>query len=398
MQDELKPELRFPEFEDSWENTQLGDIAKFSKGKGISKSEIDENGALECIRYGELYTHYGEVIEEILSKTAALDGLVLSKKNDVIIPASGESQLDIAKASCVLKSGIALGGDLNIIRTKQNGVFLSYYLNSEKKLDIAKLAQGNSVVHLYSSQLSKLDLNIADLPEQTKIADFLSSVDEKIKTLTKMKTLLEEYKKGVMQRLFNREIRFKDDRGQDFPDWEEKKAGRYFKNHTNKKHRGDLPILAITQENGAVLRDSIGIDIKSSETSVKSYKIVEQGDFIISLRSFQGGIEYSNVLGICSPAYTILKPKVEISNDFFKQYFKKESFISQLSNAVIGIRDGKQISFDAFANLNLQVPSLAEQQKISLFLTLLDERITKAAQQIEIAQAFKKGLLQKMFV
>ncbi|WP_162143072.1 restriction endonuclease subunit S, partial [Pedobacter glucosidilyticus] len=116
----------------------MGEVAKFSKGKGISKSDITEDGMNDCIRYGELYTYYGEVIKEIKSKTNLQKSLlVLSEDNDVIIPASGESKIDIATASCVLKSGVALGSDLNIIKTDNDGVFLSYYLNSKKKMEIA---------------------------------------------------------------------------------------------------------------------------------------------------------------------------------------------------------------------------------------------------------------------
>ena len=166
--------MRFPGFEGDWEVKKLGEIAKFSKGKGISKIDVVEDGATECIRYGELYTHYGETVDEIKSKTNIdKSSLVLSEANDVIIPASGETQIDIATASCVLKSGVALGGDLNIIKTSNNGVFLSYYLNSSKKMEIARLSQGISVVHLYSSQLALLNLKLPILSEQNKIATFL---------------------------------------------------------------------------------------------------------------------------------------------------------------------------------------------------------------------------------
>jgi type I restriction enzyme S subunit len=187
--------LRFAEFDGVWEIKKLGEIAKFSKGKNLSKIDITEEGLNECVRYGELYTTYNETIDKIHSRTnLRLEDSVLSKANDIIIPASGETQLDIATASCVLKDNVILGGDLNIIRTKNSGVFLSYYLNSKKKIDIARLSQGSSVIHLYSSQLSLLKLNIPQLPEQQKIASFLTEEDTKLSQLTKKKALLEYYK------------------------------------------------------------------------------------------------------------------------------------------------------------------------------------------------------------
>ena len=200
-------EIRFidddgKEFPD-WETKKLGEIATFSKGKGISKNDISINGKTDCIRYGELYTHYNEIIFDIISKTNIdIKNLVLSKENDVIIPASGEDRFDIATASCILKSDIAIGGDLNIIRSANNGIFLSYYLNSIKKKEIANLAQGVSVVHLYSSQLSALKVDIPSITEQTKIANFLTKIDDKIKTVNEQIEQSKEYKKGLLQRMY----------------------------------------------------------------------------------------------------------------------------------------------------------------------------------------------------
>ena len=202
---ETTPRLRFPEFREvgEWEEKEFGDVALFSKGKGISKDDISTDGALPCIRYGQLYTHYKERITNVISRTnLSKDELVLSKANDVIIPASGETQIDIATASCVLLDGVALGGDLNIIRSSINGVFLSYYLNSVKKNEIAKLSQGISVVHLYASQLKSLKVNIPSDKEQQKIANCLSSLDDLITAQSQKIEALKLHKKGLMQSLF----------------------------------------------------------------------------------------------------------------------------------------------------------------------------------------------------
>ena len=185
-----------------WEERRLGEIARFSKGKGISKNDAINGGPVKCIRYGQLYTHYGETISNILSSTdLPAHKLVLSEKNDVIIPASGETAQDIATAACVLVDGVALGGDINIIRCQQNGAFLAYCLK-HKKTDIARLAQGISVIHLYAAQLKLLKLRIPVLKEQQKIADFLSAIDGKIELVTGQIKQAQTFKKGLLQQMF----------------------------------------------------------------------------------------------------------------------------------------------------------------------------------------------------
>lgn len=186
-----------------WEKKKMREIAKFSKWKGISKSDINENGMIECIRYGELYTIYRETISSVKSRTNIdIEDLVLSEENDVIIPASGETEIDIATASCVLRSWIALWWDLNILKTKLNWVFLSYYLNSVKKNEIASMAQGIAVVHLYASQLQNLEIEIPSISEQQKISLFLSGIDKKIEALNSEIEWTKKWKKGLLQGMF----------------------------------------------------------------------------------------------------------------------------------------------------------------------------------------------------
>jgi type I restriction enzyme S subunit len=209
MQKLLSAELRFPGFEGEWEEVRLREVAEIYKGKGISKNDISDDG-MECIRYGELYTIYDEKIEEVVSKTSLRkEELFLSRINDILIPSSGETAIDIATASCVLKNDVAIGGDINIIRTNQNGVFLSYWLNTVAKKAIASIAQGVSVVHLYKDQLKSLKVKLPSIDEQKKIVEVLTAMDNEIKLLIDEIETLKEEKRGLMQKLLTGEVRVK---------------------------------------------------------------------------------------------------------------------------------------------------------------------------------------------
>jgi len=179
--------------------------------------------------------------------------------------------------------------------------------------------------------------------------------------------------------------------------WEEKSGNLVFEPISNKNHKSNLPILAISQELGAVPREMINYKISVSDKSIASYKIVEIGDFIISLRSFQGGIEFSNYKGICSPAYIILRNIIDVDLLFFKYFFKTHKYIQKLNSKLEGIRDGKMISYKYFSEINLPLPNKQEQQKISSFLTSVDKKIEQLSKKIEFQEKYKKGLMQKIF-
>ena len=199
------PHLRFPEFRGEWEETTLGKISEVTKGSGISKDQLSEQGS-PCILYGELYTKYkSEIIGEVYSRTE-LDSssLVKSKANDVIIPCSGETAIDISTARCVPFNNILLGGDLNIIRLKNDdGGFFAYQLNGVRKTDIARVAQGVSVVHLYGENLKQITVYHPAIEEQKKITRLLSLIDERIATQNKIIEKLESLIKGLSQRLLS---------------------------------------------------------------------------------------------------------------------------------------------------------------------------------------------------
>ena len=170
-----------------------------------------------------------------------------------------------------------------------------------------------------------------------------------------------------------------------------------FKPISNKHHTYDLPILAITQEHGAIPREEIDYHVSVSKESIKNYKVVEKGDFIISLRSFQGGIEYSKYYGICSPAYIILRLSIDSDPFYFKQYFKSTQLIADLNKNLEGLRDGKMISYKQFSEILLPIPSKIEQKKIASCLSSLDNLIESENKKLDSLKEHKKGLLQQLF-
>jgi putative type I restriction-modification enzyme, S subunit, ecoA family len=400
------PKLRFKEFSYDWEDKSLGDIATFTKGKGISKSDIVSYGKNPCIRYGELYTVYGVVIDKIHSFTDLdIKNYTLSKVNQVIIPASGETKIDIATASCVLVDNVILGGDLNILTTNENGVFLANYLNFSKKIEIAQLAQGISVIHLYAKQLAGLNVKLPCIEEQTKIANFLTAVDEKISQLNEQHQLMIQYKKGVMQKIFSQEIRFKDDNGEDFGEWEEKLLGDIVTFSRGKgisksdiTKNGKNPCIRYGE---LYTKYGVVIDEINSFTDLKLKDcVLSKANQVIIPASGETKIDIATASCVLVDN-VILGGDINIltSNEngiFLANYlnFSKRMEISQLAQGISVIHlYAKQL-----ANLSIKLPCVKEQDKIAKFLRVLDNKIESLALQLELTKTWKKGLLQKMFV
>ncbi|HEM5139368.1 TPA: restriction endonuclease subunit S [Streptococcus suis] len=201
------PELRFPEFTDAWKQRKLGEVATFAKGNGYSKKDLVIEGS-PIILYGRLYTKYETVISEVDTFVSVEDNnnsVVYSEGGEVLVPASGESSLDIARASVVAKKGIILGGDINIIRLHSEifPVFLALTIsNGKQQKGLSKRAQGKSVVHLHNSDLKKVDLDFPTLPEQEVIGSFFSDLDQLITLHQRQLDHLKLLKKALLQQMF----------------------------------------------------------------------------------------------------------------------------------------------------------------------------------------------------
>lgn len=415
----LIPKLRFNEFEGEWDKCFLGKIS-LKIGSGSTPSggnQVYQNFGIPFIRSQNVTDNRLVLDETHISEDINLkmQGSIV-KSNDILLNITGGS----IGRTCVVPKNFIIGNvnqHVCIIRLKEkySPRFIQPFLTSHKGQKLIYQGQtgsGREGINFQSIRLFKL--NIPSLPEQQKIASFLSAVDEKIQQLTKKKELLEVFKKGVMQQLFSQQIRFTPsledfeeeltqgmlvDIAANYPDWNWVGGNKLFNNISDKNHNSDLPILAITQDQGAIPRDMIDYQMTVTEKSIASYKVVQVGDFVISLRTFQGGIEYSNYHGICSPAYIILRPNTDdVDRTFYKFYLKTSYYIKQLQKNLEGIRDGKMISYKYFSEIKLPFPSLPEQKKIANYLTVMETKIESVNQQIKKTQEFKKGLLQQMFV
>ena len=410
----LVPKLRFPEFRitGDWKRDQIGNIASISKGKGVSKADIEKSGFTPCIRYAELYTHYGEVIREALSHTnVPPEDLVLSQAEDVIVPASGETRADIARAACVVPAGVALGGDLNILRSDLSGRFFSYLLNSPLRSKIARLAQGDTVAHLYPGQLSKVTISYPLPAEQQKIADCLGSLDDLIAADGRKLEALRQHKQGLMQQLFPQpgetvpRLRF--------PEFEEEAAwsARPLTNVVRSISSG----LSLTQTNG-----SNGFRVTRIETiadgtvDINRVGRVMTDQDISSYRLSIGDILVSNINSISQIGKSVLIDRdydlyhgmnllrIEALSDVIYSRFLYYWLNTEIVRASIRSRANKavnqaSINQTELGNTVVLLPLLVEQQKIADCLGSLDDLIAADGRKLETLRQHKQGLMQQLF-
>lgn len=264
-----------------------------------------------------------------------------------------------------------------LFKNNTHGKELFKYINSGVRND--------GLLNLNDNNFYKTKLVLPPLKEQEKIAEVLSCWDDGIEVLEKLLEKKQLHKKALEQMLFNEK-----------KSWQLLRFDSIFKDYC-KKNCPDERLLSATQENGVIPRDMLNGKVMSPDGTLSGYKLIDIGDFVISLRSFQGGIEYSNYRGILSPAYTVLKSIMEINKDFYKYFFKSYRFIEKyLSISVIGIRDGKQISYSDLSSVKIPYPPIDEQQKIAKVLNNCDEEIRLLGKKLEMLKQQKKGLMQKL--
>lgn len=269
---------------------------------------------------------------------------------------------------------------------------ISYFL-TKRGTDILEAASPGGAGRnktLGQERFLKSKIVLPPIGEQQKIAAILTTQDRVIELKEKRLAEKQRQKKYLMQQLLTGKKHLPGFYGA----WSFPKAKELFQSVSDKDHNGDLAVLSSTQDRGIVPRDEVDIDIKYDACSLVNYKKVSKGNFVISLRSFQGGIEYSTYTGLVSPAYTVLSSRKEISDGYYKQFFKSADYINRLNVAVYGIRDGKQISYEDFGRLRIPYPPIKEQDAIAEVLSTADHEIDLLQQDIEQEKQKKKALMQ----
>lgn len=396
------PKIRFNNYTDAWEQRKLGEVADFSKGNGYSKADLIDEGQ-PIILYGRLYTNYETVIRNVETFARKKANSVFSQGGEVIVPASGESAEDISRASVVEKSGVMLGGDLNIITVNEkiNPTFLALTIsNGTQQKELSKRAQGKSVVHLRNTDLEKVDLLFPSNSEQKKIGDFFSNIDNLIALHQRKLEELKSFKSTMLSKMFPKhgqtvpEIRLAGFDGE----WERTKLGalgsvamnkRIFKDETSED--GEIPFYKIGTFGGVA--DSF-ISRARFEEYKQKYPYPEIGDILISASGSIGRtVEYMGEEAYYQDSNIVwLKHDNRLVNSFLKQFYSIVKW-----NGIEGTTI-KRLYNKNILETEIPLPSLEEQQAIGELFSNLDDLISSTQSKIGELKTLKKKLLQEMFV
>lgn len=391
------PILRFKGFNDEWSLSTIGALGDFYYGKSAPKWSITKDVGIPCIRYGELYTKFNNVVNEIYSYTSMpKEKLRFSKGGEILIPRVGEDPLDFAKCVYLPQKDIAIGEMISVYNTKENPLFLTYYFNTKMKYEFAKRVEGASVSNLYYSYLEDIKLKIPDIREQQKLGVFFSKLDRQIELEEQKLEKLEEQKKGYMQKLFSQELRFKTKDNVYYSEWQLHKLGEIFKYSQGQQISVDKQFSVM---NNGMKRFIRIVDItENPEPRFVLYEsdagLVNKGDLFM-IRYGRPGIVSIGFEGIIANNLFKLIPKIKISTIYFYYLLSYNYYrINLLTNQ----STMPALNFKSLDLLKFKIPSYKEQNKIANFLESIDKLVIKQSDKVKLLKQRKKGLLQKMFV
>ena len=399
------PQIRFQNFEELWKDDKLKNIFRtirnafvgtatpyyVEEGNFYLESNNVKNGK---INYNSQIFINDEFYEKQRDKWLKTNDIVMVQSGHVGHTAVIPEELNNTAAHALI-----VFTDYN---KEVNPHFLNYQFQSNgKRKELDLISTGNTIKHILASEMKDFKMDFPTFEEQTAIGSLFRTLDDLLASYKDNLANYQSLKATMLSKMFPKagqtvpEIRLDGFEGE----WENKRADEIFKS-VSEKNRASLPVLSASQIDGMVLRDEIGIDIKYDEATLNNYKLVKPGQFVIHLRSFQGGFALSKLEGITSPAYTIIDFIDKVNNlpDFWNSILTSRDFIKRLETVTYGIRDGKSISFRDFSSLKFVFPEFKEQQAIGSYFSNLDQLITSYQEKISQLETLKKKLLQDMFI
>ena len=387
------PSIRFPEFTGEWEKCKLGTLAT-KVGSGSTPKGGDA-----------VYTSIGHYF--VRSQNVGMGFLMLDNiahinddihqkhkateiyENDVLLNITGASIGRTAVATKELE-----GGNVNqhvcIIRTnsKVNPKFLCDYIQTQRiQNHIKSLQTGGSREGLNFEQIRSFPISLPSINEQNKLTCLLDKINERIATQVRLIEDLKKLRCAIVEKLYS-EIQGKEySYRQLFEIINERNSRLEYSN-----------VLSASQEKGMVNREDLNLDIKFELSNINTYKIVREGDYVIHLRSFQGGFAFSNMVGVCSPAYTIMRPKKLLEYGYLSYYFTSRKFIKSLIIVTYGIRDGRSINVDEWLDMKNIIPSKEQQQHILRTIKGFENKIEVEEMYASCLSKQKQYLLRQMFI
>jgi len=383
------PSLRFPDFNPEWKTKKLGEIAKFySGGTPLTSKKEYFGGEIPFIRSGEINSNKTE--QFITDKGLKNSSAKMVSEGDILYALYGATSGEVG----ISKINGAINQAILCIKSAHNHYYIYSVLKSKKDIITKTFLQGGQG-NLSADIVKNLSIDLPSIPEQAKIASFLTAVDDKLQALKKKKELLEQYKKGVMQQLFSQALRFKNDDGTNYSDWE-------------KKRLGDVSLINMGQSPSSSSYNNVGdgfpliqgnADIQNRLSSPRNWttemtKECQVGDLILTVRAPVGAIAKSvhNACigrGVCS-----IRSNSKSVNEFIYQFlFDYESKWGRLEQG----STFTAVSGNEIRNLSIMIPSIEEQTKIANFLSAIDDKIAHCQSEVDGMERWKKGLLQQMF-
>ena len=393
MNNMKKPRIRFKGFTDDWEQRKLGDFGYVAMCKRIFKDQTAESGDIPFYKIG---TFGGEpdayISRDLFEEYKHLYSY--PEKGDILISASGSIGRTVEYTG-----EDAYYQDSNIVWLKHDKTIVNSFLKHLYEVIRWSGIEGSTIKRLYNDNILKTEVMIPAAPEQEEIGKCFNNLDNLITLHQRKYEKLQIIKKSMLENCFPKngekvpKIRFSGFTG----DWEQRKLGDVFVEYSEKNHE-ELPALMIIQGGGTIRRDESDRSLLYDKANLSNYKMVKEGDFIVHLRSFEGGLEKATNTGIISPAYHTFHGE-NTDSRFYYSYFRSKKFIEiDLKPHVYGIRDGRSIDIEGMKTIKIPSTSYEEQKAIGTFIEQLDNLITLHQSELEKLQKIKKSLLERMFV